>query len=134
MVKSLGVALVLGFLVAGLGHVYLDRIRRGIFFIIVDALVVVNMVASPDNAGFGALILLAVYALSLADLYQLCKKDEMLSVKNEVACNKCGFKNELNSEFCIKCGTRIQNSCPKCGHLTNAQTVFCGKCGTAVTV
>lgn len=85
-------------------------------------------------AGFGALILLAVYVLSLADLYQLCNKDEMLMVKNEVACNKCSFKNELNSEFYIKCGTRIQNSCPKCGQLTNPQTVYCGKCGTAVTI
>jgi ribosomal protein L40E len=50
-----------------------------------------------------------------------------------VACKKCGFSNELEFEFCTKCGTSFKKVCSKCGQVYNFDLSFCGKCGTAIT-
>jgi hypothetical protein len=123
MVKSIGIAFILGLIVAGLGHIYIGYIRRGIIFLIIDLVMVIQIIVStmvdPSSYFLGVLLLFAVYVWSLADLYQLFKKDESLSIKTELACGKCGFRNQLSSEYCIKCGLRLQNSCPNCGQMTN---------------
>jgi hypothetical protein len=76
-------------------------------------MLIASILTSPPYSGFGALLLLAIYAWSLADLYQLYKKDEKPTVETGIKCSKCGFRNELNSDYCIKCGRRIQYICPQ---------------------
>jgi hypothetical protein len=134
LVKSLGIAMILALFGFGFGHLYLGYIRRGLFILIAALIVGVNIAFSPSNALFGVIILAAIGVWSIADVYQLGKKLEILTVKNEIACGNCGFKNELDSEYCIKCGIRIQDSCRKCQQLINPQMAYCGKCGATVTV
>lgn len=131
MAKSLGVTFVLGFLVTGLGHIYLGYIGRGILFII-GAFLIVGF--NYSSFQITLLLLLPYHALILFDLYRLYQKGEESIVQKEILCAKCDFTNDQDSEFCIKCGSRIKDSCPKCGQLTTPQMSFCGKCGNALTI
>jgi hypothetical protein len=92
--KSLGIALILGLFAAGLGHLYLEYIRRGVIFIVLEIILVASIVTSPPYSGFGALLLLAIYAWSLADLYRFIRK--MRIVKPRLELNAVNVDSEMN--------------------------------------
>ena len=54
---------------------------------------------------------------------------------NSIICKKCGAKNELDSDFCITCGERLEkpepakNLCPSCGAEVSPDSAFCPSCG-----
>lgn len=57
-------------------------------------------------------------------------------------CLKCGIENPEDSKFCIKCGTKLNNTqdttkedtvaCSKCGVLNDKSDNFCTNCGEAL--
>ncbi|MBR5648840.1 zinc ribbon domain-containing protein [Pseudobutyrivibrio sp.] len=49
-------------------------------------------------------------------------------------CNKCGSNMPDDSEFCMKCGTRLKKEykCPSCGIEVSGDTVFCPNCGKRI--
>jgi len=49
-------------------------------------------------------------------------------------CPKCGFDNLDEANFCIKCGSRMDEKvpCPKCGEYISNDSEFCPKCGKSI--
>lgn len=56
----------------------------------------------------------------------------------KIKCPKCGYKNDLDSQFCGECGATLDNSegfernsnvCPHCGAIAHEGDAFCGECG-----
>jgi len=49
-------------------------------------------------------------------------------------CPKCGFDNLNEANFCIKCGSRMDEKvpCPKCGEYISNDSEFCPKCGKSI--
>lgn len=50
--------------------------------------------------------------------------------EGEVACPNCKSHNPSGSQFCNKCGTKLNSNCPNCGAQTNPSMNFCNNCGT----
>ena len=51
-------------------------------------------------------------------------------------CEKCGYENPDDANFCIKCGSKIESGekvsgkiCPNCGANNYNDSVFCSECG-----
>lgn len=49
-------------------------------------------------------------------------------------CNKCGFENDADAEFCEKCGNALAQFCRNCNSPLKPGASFCKKCGTPVTL
>ena len=51
-------------------------------------------------------------------------------------CNKCGYDNPNDSNYCINCGEKLEKSnemiCPHCGAKIYNDSVFCSVCGNAL--
>ena len=48
---------------------------------------------------------------------------------NSVSCPSCGAANDVDSEFCKKCGAKLSKTCPHCGKSVDADSAFCDGCG-----
>jgi len=48
-------------------------------------------------------------------------------------CSNCGYENDLDAEFCEKCGVSLKLACPHCGSALKPGAVFCKKCGSRVS-
>ena len=44
-------------------------------------------------------------------------------------CPKCQFENSEDSNFCLKCGCKLELHCPQCGNALPSIAEFCNKCG-----
>lgn len=49
----------------------------------------------------------------------------MNQIDIEVTCKKCGYKNKMESNFCVNCGDKLR-SCCKCW-VTKKDNYSCGK-------
>src|SRR5713101_3979367 len=47
-------------------------------------------------------------------------------------CAKCNYDNPADALFCMKCGTKVENSCSSCNTVNPADANFCRKCGGAL--
>ena len=47
-------------------------------------------------------------------------------------CVKCNYDNPADAQFCMKCGTKVENRCPSCNTINPADANFCRKCGGAL--
>lgn len=59
------------------------------------------------------------------------KFKQVLSVQNSLVCSNCKKINTANSNFCNKCGFKlnIAKKCIKCGYPNQNDAVFCNICG-----
>jgi len=51
-----------------------------------------------------------------------------------VKCPKCQFKNPEGSNFCNKCGGKLEIVCQECGKINPLGSSFCNGCGKDLTV
>ena len=38
-------------------------------------------------------------------------KEQISLLKNKLKCKECGFENEMDAVFCIKCGAKLEGQC-----------------------
>ena len=58
--------------------------------------------------------------------------DEIDDNKKTLVCPKCGSKNDYDSSFCSKCGTKLveeKKICSYCGEENEGDALFCNRCG-----
>ena len=58
--------------------------------------------------------------------------DEIDDDKKTLVCPKCGSKNDYDSSFCSKCGTKLveeKKICSYCGEENEGDALFCNRCG-----
>ena len=48
-------------------------------------------------------------------------------------CSNCGYENDLDAEFCEKCGVSLKLACLHCGSALKPGAMFCKKCGGRVS-
>lgn len=48
-------------------------------------------------------------------------------------CSKCGYENDLDAEYCEKCGSLLRTICAQCGSALKPGAIFCKKCGARVS-
>jgi ABC-type oligopeptide transport system substrate-binding subunit/class 3 adenylate cyclase len=48
-------------------------------------------------------------------------------------CSNCGFENDLDAEYCEKCGFSLNRTCAQCGSPLKPGAAFCKKCGAPVS-
>jgi len=58
--------------------------------------------------------------------------DTELANSVQFTCSKCGNSNPINSNFCVKCGTKFSATCSKCGRTNPTGSAFCNQCGFAL--
>ena len=49
-------------------------------------------------------------------------------------CPKCQFDNPEGSNFCLKCGCKLELHCPQCGNALPSIAEFCNKCGQKLSL
>lgn len=72
-------------------------------------------------------------------------QDEILDMTAEKICPQCGFGNDVDVNFCVRCGTSLRNAglttqassitmdgkiCTNCGGVNEKEAMFCVECGT----
>lgn len=72
---------------------------------------------------------LILYIWQIFDAEREFNKRRYFPVRGTIACMDCDGSNSILSEFCTKCGKRIQNACTNCNNLNIIGVPFCGKCG-----
>jgi TM2 domain-containing membrane protein YozV len=111
--RKLFLAIFLDMLLAGVGHMYIHRVKRGII-ILVSAIsigIIINLIISYP---FSLISAVAFWLWQIYDLKQI--------VKNE---NKQSFINAA----AMHSGSELENTCIKCGNSNPDGSAFCNKCG-----
>jgi len=49
-------------------------------------------------------------------------------------CPKCQIENDLDANFCEKCGVKLEVACPECGNTVRPDSKFCKHCGHSLTI
>ena len=44
-------------------------------------------------------------------------------------CPSCGEQNDMENNFCSKCGASLSKKCPSCGENNELKNEYCSKCG-----
>ena len=44
-------------------------------------------------------------------------------------CPSCGEQNDMENNFCSKCGASLSKKCPACGENNEIKNEYCSKCG-----
>jgi len=118
----------------GLGHMYIGNFTRGIIiFISALAIVFFSYITLRVFEFIPPLIFLIFYIWQIFDANNEYDKRRYFPVEGKITCKKCGWASPSNSEFCTKCGNRIQNTCTNCNNLNITGVFFCGKCGKTLS-
>lgn len=98
--KSPGIALVLSFLIAGLGQLYNGEFAKGIIFIVLSFVFFVLMIFL-----IGIPLYIALWIYSMYDAY---KGAERFNAAHQTRlCLRCGAQIPLGAPVCPMCGTPI---------------------------
>lgn len=127
MAKSKGIAYLLSFLLVGLGQMYLGNFTRGIVILILALVIGFVSFTVLDSSGF--IPTLAFFIWQIWDAGKEYEKRRYFPVDGNIVCTNCDWTNVSLSEFCTKCGYKIQSVCSKCKNLNISGVSFCGKCG-----
>lgn len=72
-------------------------------------------------------------------------QDQIMNLTAEKTCPQCGFENDPDVNFCVRCGAGLRNInlaaqtspitksgkvCQNCGSVNEQEAVFCVECGT----
>jgi len=117
-------------LIAGLGQMYVGNFTRGIV-IFISGLAILFFSHLILNA-FEFIPPFIFYIWQIFDAGREYNKRRYYPVQGSIACMDCDWSNSSFSEFCTKCGKRIQNACTNCNNLNITGVSFCGKCGKSL--
>ncbi len=53
-------------------------------------------------------------------------------MQQKIICSKCGAENAANTQFCLYCGSILQENCPNCGNAVSPGSKFCSVCGAGL--
>jgi TM2 domain-containing membrane protein YozV len=125
--KSKGTAYLLSFLIAGVGQMYLGNFTRGVV-ILISALVIGFVSFSVLNI-FGFVPTLIFFIWQIWDAGKEYEKRRFVPIDGNITCPNCDSANVTSSEYCTKCGYKIQQVCENCNTPNVLDVSFCGKCG-----
>jgi FtsH-binding integral membrane protein len=114
--RKLVLAIILDIVIAGLGHIFVRYVKRGII-ILISAISIGIIISLFSPSDFSLLVAIVFWLWMIYDLMQIVKKE-----------NKKSFgKDEV-----IRCTIKLQNHCIKCGYYNPPKSAFCNKCGFAL--
>ena len=114
--RKLVLAIILDMAIAGLGHIFVRYVKRGII-ILLSAIGIGIIISLFSPSDFSLLVAIVFWLWEIYDLMQIVKKE-----------NKKSFgKDEV-----IQSTIKLQNHCIKCGNYNPQGSAFCNKCGFAL--
>lgn len=127
LAKTKRKAMFLSILMPGLGQMYVGNLTRGTIMLI-STLAIIIFARIILNA-FEFIPPLIFYIWQIFDAGREFNKRRYYPVQGNISCMDCDWSNSSFSEFCTRCGKRIQNACTNCNNLNILGVSFCGKCG-----
>ncbi|QSG10893.1 Membrane protein containing Zn-ribbon domain [Halapricum desulfuricans] len=106
------IAAFLGSLVAGLGHLYLRRIRRAIGWLVAVVLAAMIWVLDPGNLTLLEIApSVVVLSLSVFDAFSIALREQRpaQSKSETLECPACGGSLDPELDFCPWCTTRFEH-------------------------
>ena len=120
-------AMFLSILIPGLGQMYVGNFTRGTI-ILISTLAIIVFSRIILNV-FEFIPPFIFYIWQIFDAGREFNKRRYYPVQGNILCMDCDWSNSSFSEFCSRCGKRIQNACNNCNSLNILGVSFCGKCG-----
>jgi len=120
-------AMFLSILMPGLGQMYVGNFTRGTI-ILISTLAIIVFSRIILNV-FEFIPPFIFYIWQIFDAGREFNKRRYYPVQGNISCMDCDWNNSSFSEFCSRCGKRIQNPCNNCNSLNILGVSFCGKCG-----
>ena len=117
----------LSILIPGLGQMYVGNFTRGTI-ILISTLAIIVFSRIILNV-FEFIPPFIFYIWQIFDAGREFNKRRYYPVQGNISCMDCDWSNSSFSEFCSRCGKRIQNACNNCNSLNILGVSFCGKCG-----
>lgn len=127
LAKTKRKAMFLSILIPGLGQMYVGNFTRGTI-ILISTLAIIIFSRIILNV-FEFIPPFIFYIWQIFDAGREFNKRRYYPVQGNISCMDCDWSNSSFSEFCSRCGKRIQNSCNNCNSLNILGVSFCGKCG-----
>jgi TM2 domain-containing membrane protein YozV len=125
--KSKDTAYLLSFLLAGVGQMYLENFTRGAAILI--SAIIIGIVSFSLLNVFGFIPSIIFYIWQIWDAGKEYEKRRFLPMDGHNSCPICNSANVTSSEYCTKCGHKIQLVCENCKTPHVLGVSFCGKCG-----
>ena len=117
----------LSIIIPGLGQMYVGNFTRGTI-ILISTLAIIVFSRIILNV-FEFIPPFIFYIWQIFDAGREFNKRRYYPVQGNILCMDCDWSNSSFSEFCSRCGKRIQNACNNCNSLNILGVSFCGKCG-----
>ena len=127
LAKTKRKAMFLSILIPGLGQMYVGNFTRGTI-ILISTLAIIVFSRIILNV-FEFIPPFIFYIWQIFDAGREFNKRRYYPVQGNISCMDCDWSNSSFSEFCSRCGKRIQNACINCNSLNILGVSFCGKCG-----
>jgi TM2 domain-containing membrane protein YozV len=127
LAKTKRKAMFLSILIPGLGQMYVGNFTRGTI-ILISTLAIIIFSRIILNV-FEFIPPFIFYIWQIFDAGREFNKRRYYPVQGNISCMDCDWSNSSFSEFCSRCGKRIQNACNNCNSLNILGVSFCGKCG-----
>ena len=127
LAKTKRKAMFLSILIPGLGQMYVGNFTRGTI-ILISTLAIIVFSRIILNV-FEFIPPFIFYIWQIFDAGREFNKRRYYPVQGNISCMDCDWSNSSSSEYCTRCGKRIQKACTNCNSLNIIGVLFCGKCG-----